>query len=114
MASRFQPFEKCSGFVHVAQAHQCSKREASIANPGVPIVPVAYATNSLREPKGWCRNYRAELLGSKQLEGQRRTIDGLAPSALVFGPIHPTSPEVHRRFKRVLNVSRARRRRTFA
>src|SRR5678815_3787782 len=97
--------------MRVAEAHQAVERERGVADPGVPVVPVALAADRLRQPEGGSGDDRAVRARSEELQREGRTVYGLAPATRVGATRNPASPEVHGPLEGIALVIRLGRRR---
>ena len=85
------------------QAKQGVERERRVPDPRVAVVPVAAAPDHLGEACRGRGHDRAGRAVGQELQGERRTVDHLAPAALVLRAREPAPPERDR-----LLVGRAR------
>ena len=84
-----------AGLFGHAQAGQRVQGERRVPDPGVPVVPVAYAADRLGEPEGRGGHDRAAPPGVEQLQRQRGAVDLVSPAAAIGGVADPLAPEVH-------------------
>src|SRR6266446_8177681 len=65
--ARRDPTHEGRRLVCVAQAHQAVEGKRGVADPGVPVVPVALTADRLRQPEGRSGDDRTMLARREQL-----------------------------------------------
>ena len=88
-----EPAHERRGLVGEPESEQRMDREGGVPDPGVAVVPVAFAADLLREAGGGCGHEGAGGGVGHQLERDRRAGDHLAPAAAVGRAGQPTPPE---------------------
>ena len=83
VATILNPVHELAGGFGETNPHQSIERERGIADPGVAIVSVAFATDSLGQAAGRGGHDRTRRLERHQLERKRRPVRDLAPPALI-------------------------------
>ncbi len=79
-----------------AHPEQCVDRERPVADPGVPVVPVALATDLLGQAGGGSGDQRPGRGVGHQLQRDRRPLQGLPPPSGVRRLSQPAAPEARR------------------
>ena len=92
-----QPVQVSVGAVLVAQAVQNVDGEAGVPEPRVAVVPVAGATNGLRQAGGWSGHDGAGVAVHHQVQREERTHNRITPQARVVHPRDETLPVTRRR-----------------
>ena len=84
-----EPSQELASLFDVAESQQRVDRERRIADPGEPIVPVALSTHLLRKPHRRGRDQSTGRRIGEQAQGDRGTLDDLAPAPDVGRPAQP-------------------------
>ena len=89
-----QPAHVGVGLVDETQAHEGVNGERGVADPGVAIVPVAFAANAFRQAEGRGGEDGAVFARGEQLHRQCRAIDHFPPATAIAGLPDPVAPEL--------------------
>src|SRR6516162_560897 len=88
-AERSQKAHELLGFFGQTEAQEGVHRECRIPDPGVAVIPVALAANSLRQAARGRGDNRAGRLVGQQLQGEGGTVHHFSPAASISDwPIH--------------------------
>src|SRR5207302_384112 len=90
------PIDERATLGREAAVVQRRHRERRVAQPAVAIVPIADATDFLRQRRRWCGDNRARRRVRQQLEHECAPQYLLAILALVREPRAPLEPEIDR------------------
>src|SRR5262249_9777611 len=93
------PAHECAGFFSIAEANQPIEGEGSIANPGIAIIPVAFAAAFFSQAEGGGRPQGTVGWRAERLEGQRWAVAHFPPAPLVRRAANPAPPEIDRVFE---------------
>src|SRR5262249_4022416 len=88
------PAEERVGFILEPDATQRGRRERRVPDPGIAIVPVAYAAHRSRQGGGRGCRQRAVDPVVAELQGNRCPPDHRLLGAVITGSRHPTAPGV--------------------
>jgi len=88
-----EPFPPGARVFVIAGIHQRDQREGGVAQPAKPVVPIALATQPLRQRGGWRRNDAAGRKMGERLERDQRALRRLRPFPGRFGDVGPGAPE---------------------
>jgi len=91
----FQPAHEGSGLGLESEAQKSINRKGSIANPGVPVVPVASASDDFRQTRSGGCNDRSGRFKGKKLQRQGRSVYLIPPPPVVGAGGEPVLPEFH-------------------
>ncbi len=94
LAERLNPGHEALGFIGQPDAEQGVDGEGGIANPATAVIPVALATDTLRQTGGGRRHNRAGRFIDQKLQRQRGALHHLAPAAGVIAFANPVEPVV--------------------
>ena len=76
---------------------EAPQHEGAVADPRVPVVPVAFATDGLRQRRGGRRQQSPRGAVGEPLQGQSAPLQVALPRVLgKFAPIDPLAPELGR------------------
>src|SRR5262249_13739328 len=89
-----QPSHELLGLVHEAEPHQPIQRERRIPDPGVAVIPVAHATDLLRETAGGCRDHGPGRREGQELEHHGRAVHEFTPAPGMAEGSQPLPPVV--------------------
>ena len=82
------------GFLDETQAHERIDGERGIADPGIAVVPVAFAAGRFRQPERGRGDDGAVFARGQEFQRQGRAVDHLAPAPAIVGLADPTAPEL--------------------
>jgi len=99
-----EPPAERGGLVDVAEPEQRVNGERAVADPGVPVVPVALAAFLLGQPGGRRGDQGAGGRVGHQLERHGRPGDHLAPAAGIGRAAQPVAPEAGGLFAQLLSL----------
>lgn len=88
------PIDECVGFLMEAQTEERANGEGGIAEPTIPVIPVAGATRLLGERGGRCGDHGTRGRIGKELECERAALDCLAIGAGIGAVQDPLRPVV--------------------
>lgn len=92
-AARLDPAHERGGLVREAETHQAVEGERPVADPAVPVIPVALAPDVFGKPERRRGDDGPMLARREQLQRQRGAVDHLAPAAGVARAGDPAPPE---------------------
>src|SRR3712207_1552380 len=95
LAAELQPAHECCGLLSEPDAQEAVEGKGGVPDPGVAIVPVALAADTLWQAGCGSRDDRSRRLERQELERQCRAVDHLAPAAGVGALRKPPAPIVH-------------------
>ena len=99
-----QPAGEGGRLLPEAQAEQGVHGEGRVPDPGVAVVPVAFAADLLGQPGRRCGHQAAGRGVGHELEGDGGAVNRLAPAAEVGGLRHPGLPEAHGLVEELLDL----------
>ena len=99
-AARFDPAHERCRLLRVSQAYQGIQGEGGVADPRVPVIPVALPPDLLRKTERRSGDDRTGGMGSQEFQREGGPVHHLAPPPLVVRTGHPPTPEVERILER--------------
>ncbi len=92
LTALFQPVHERGGLVGEPERHERVDGERGVADPRVPVVPVADATELLRQGGGGRRHQCSGGTVDQQFEHERGAVHHLPPAAVVAAAAQPVLP----------------------